>query len=152
MKSLYEDVFVSFMSLWTFLCLYMVIMLKRQDSGHIAFSRASYLYLCLCFFSSLCVFVWNQIVSVIFQGREARNEIALTFLVPTRPRSKYRSFNEYDIILIQQRQFTRALCFNDFKLYLTFRMALVLLVFWRSAKLELWCNYILIIFRCTNIP
>ena len=114
MKSLCEDVFVSLMSLWTFLCLYMIIMLKRQDSGHIEFTRASYLYLCLCFFSSLCVFVWNQIVSVIFQSREARNEIALTFLVPTRPRSKYRSFNEYDIILIQQRQFTRAHCFNDF--------------------------------------
>ena len=144
MKSLYEDVFVSFMSLWTFLCLYMIIMLKRQDSGHIEFTRASYLYLCLCFLSSLCVFVWNQIVSVIFQSREARNEIALTFLVPTRPRSKYRSFNECDIILIQQRQFTRAHCFNDFKLYLIFRMVLVLLVFWRSAKLELWCNYVLI--------
>ena len=141
MKRLYEVVFVSFMSLWTFLCLYM---LKRQYSGHIEFTRASYLYLCLCFLSSLCVFVWNQIVSVIFQSREARNEIALTFLVPTRPRSKYRSFNECDIILIQQRQFTRAHCFNDFKLYLIFRMVLVLLVFWRSAKLELWCNYVLI--------
>ena len=151
MKSLYEDVFVSSMSLWTFLCLYMVIMLKRKDSGHIEFTRASYLYLCLCFFSSLCVFVWNQIVSVIFQSREARNEIALTFLVPTRPRSKYRSFNEYDIILIQQRQFTRAHCFNDFKLYLIFRMVLVLLVFWLSAKLILWCDYILIILKCAII-
>ena len=151
MKSLYEDVFVSFMSLWTFLCLYMIIMLKRQDSGHIEFTRASYLYLCLCFFSSLCVYVWNQIVSVIFQSREARNEIALTFLVPTRPRTKHRSFNEYDVILIQQRQFTRAHYFNDFKLYLIFRLILVLLVFWRSAKLILWCNYILIIFRCASI-
>ena len=151
MKSLYEDVFVYFMFFWTFLCLYMIIMLKRQGSGHIEFTRASYLYLCLCFFSSLCVFVWNQIVSVIFQSREARNEIALTFLVPTRPRSKYRSFNEYDIILIQQRQFTRAHCFNDFKLYLIFRMVLVLLVFWRSVKLKLWWIYILINFRSANI-
>ena len=152
MKGLCEDVFVYFLSLWTFWCLYMIIMLKRQDSGHIEFTRASYLYLCLCFFSSLCVYVWNQIVSVIFQSREARNEIALTFLVPTRPRTKHRSFNEYDVILIQQRQFTRAHYFNDFKLYLIFRLILVLLVFWRSAKLELWCNCILIIFRCANIP
>ena len=57
MKGLYEDVFVSFMFFRIFLCLYMIIMLKRQDSGHIEFTRASYLYLCLCFFSSLCVFV-----------------------------------------------------------------------------------------------
>ena len=103
MKSLCEDVFVSLMSLWTFLCLYMIIMLKRQDSGHIEFTRASYLYLCLCFFSSLCVFVWNQIVSVIFQSRERCNGIASTFLVPTGAalnwHSKYWFFYKYDILI-----------------------------------------------------
>ena len=50
MKGLYEDVFVSFMFFRIFLCLYMIIMLKRQDSGHIEFTRAGFVFIFMFMF------------------------------------------------------------------------------------------------------
>ena len=82
---------------WVYSEYYCIIILASR------YVFVSYAYHLFAFVCGL-LFVWNQIVSVIFQSRERCNGIASTFLVPTgaallNRQPKYSFFNEYDILI-----------------------------------------------------